>query len=78
MLRSEKEIVNAIHSDDLEGLLDKLGLLTKIKEGISTCGICETQIILEKISALYTRDGVQFLVCGKDSCYREMLKRDIN
>lgn len=74
MLKSEKDIIKAIHVDDLEALLENLGLLTQIKNGTLFCGICQVPLALDKISALYTKNGTPFLVCDKDACYHEMLK----
>ena len=51
-----KSNLNAIHDDDLEGLLSKLNLLDKIKQGKIKCKFTDTTITLDNLHSIFPEE----------------------
>lgn len=77
-MQSTKTTINAIHEFDLEGFLDKLGLLENLKNGNMKCGICGDVLTLPTIGAIFMDGDAVKLACNKPHCYHEALKKDIS
>lgn len=58
-----KHKINAVHDDDLEKLLEKLGLLDKIKSGQIKCKFTGTIISLNNLYSIFPQSGSIKVVC---------------
>ncbi len=71
MMRSmvrRKIPVTAISSEEVTGLLRKLGLYDDVVDGKVRCYICGRRITLDNIGGVLMIDGKPALVCDKPSC----------
>ena len=60
--------VMAVYDDDLEGLLEKLGLLSKIKSGEFKCSNCECTITLDNLGVIENENDVIKIYCLATFC----------
>jgi len=64
----QREKVKAVHDDDLEQFLSSIGVLDQIKKGYHHCIVCNTQITIENLGAVYPKDNKINFVCDRPSC----------
>ena len=67
-----KEKLKSVHDEDLERLLEKLGILGKLKHRKLKCTFCKTIVTLENLHSLFPQSGAIKLVCDKIECAREL------
>jgi len=60
--------VTAITTDEVEGVLRKLGLYDDVANGRAHCFICGRKIDLSNIGGILMVDEAPVLVCDKPSC----------
>ena len=65
----DKKVINAIHEDDLEKYLEKLGLLTKINKGEINCYFCKEKIEIKNLDCVFAYENDIKFCCDKISCY---------
>lgn len=63
--------LHAIYDDDLEKLLENIGLLATLKAGKLHCHVCSDPITLESFYAAYPNSGAVRVVCSKPRCIKE-------
>lgn len=68
----QREKLKAVHEDDLEQFLSSIGVLDQIKNGLHRCIVCNTQITLENLGAVYPKGNKINLVCERLLCLTEM------
>lgn len=69
-----KEKVRAVHDDDLEKILDGLGILNKFKHGELKCKFCSKTITFTNLHSLFPQSGAIKIVCDDSECVRELSK----
>lgn len=69
-----KHIITAVHDQDLEILLDGLGLTAQISKGQIKCGICGTTIDMNNLLCVYPSDGMVKVCCNNKECYETVLR----
>jgi hypothetical protein len=69
-----REKVLAVHDQDLEKVLEGLGILHKFKRGELKCKFCDRIITLENLHSIFPQSGDIKLVCDSYRCIRELSK----
>lgn len=67
-----KEKIKSVHDEDLERLLEKLGLSSKLRHEKLKCTFCKTIITLENLHSLFPQSGSIKLVCDRVECVKEL------
>jgi len=67
-----KESIKAIHDYDLEKLLERLGILHKIKRGEFKCKFCRHIITMNNLHSLFPQSGDVKIVCDKIECVKAL------
>jgi len=67
-----KEKVRAVHDQDLEKILDGLGILNKFKRGELKCKFCNTIISFSNLHSIFPQSGDIKLACDSSKCVREL------
>lgn len=60
--------VDAVHADDLEKLLLRVGLLEKFKAGELKCKFCHTVVNADNIYSVIKDSGQYKVVCDRAEC----------
>lgn len=68
----EKKILKAVYDQDLEKLLNDLGISDTIKNGEKKCKFCESVITLDNIHAIFPESGDIKIVCDNPKCIRRL------
>jgi len=63
-----REVVKAVHDDDLKTLLQSLGMLEKVLAGNVPCAICSRLLSLSTIGCIYPQHGEIKLTCDSAVC----------
>lgn len=63
-----KNKVKAVHDDDMEKLLDKLGILERVKNKELKCKFCNEVIEIPHIHSLFPESGSIKVVCNGTDC----------
>ena len=71
--RIEKEKVLTVHEDNIETLLNKLGMLEKLHKGDLACNLCGDKLTKENLECVFNRDGILGFCCDKLDCYLDAL-----
>jgi hypothetical protein len=72
--RIEKQRILTVHEDNLEALLDKLGVLEDLKKGELRCAFCGGKLTKENLECIFNKDGKLGLCCEKLDCYVNALE----
>lgn len=72
--RLPKEKVRAVHDEDLEKILEGLGVLNKFKNGELKCKFCNTIINFSNLHSIFPQSGSIKLVCDNSDCVRELYR----
>ena len=67
-----KEKVRAVHDQDLEKLLDGLGILGKFKHGELQCKFCRGVITFDNLHSIFPQSGDIKFVCDSSKCVRTL------
>jgi len=67
-----KEVIKAVHDQDVEKLFERLGILRKLKEGKLKCKFCKATITSENLHSLFPQSGAIKVVCDKIECVKEL------
>jgi len=68
----QKEMVHAVHDEDLKHYLDSLGILGKFERGELKCKFCGNAITFENLHSLFPESGSIKLVCDALGCIDEL------
>ena len=60
--------IPAIHDNDLNKILDELGLLSKIEKEELSCLNCSRIITLENLGGLISRKDTADIICNDPEC----------
>lgn len=66
--------VSAVHEDDLNEYLEKLGILRRLERGEMNCFECKDTLSLESISAIFPDSGSIKGVCNKPDCLSALMR----
>lgn len=64
----------AVHDDDLELYLDRLGVRSRFSRGDVHCFSCEGVLSLETLAALFPDSGVVKVACSKPQCLLALVR----
>jgi hypothetical protein len=67
-----KTKLKAVHDEDLENFIDRLGILKKFKSGEIKCKFCEAPITFENLHSLFPQSGAIKFVCDSSDCVRKL------
>jgi len=67
-----KDKLKAVHDDDLDILLEKLGIIGKFTRGKLKCSFCKTVITKENLHSIFPRSGSIKFVCDNSECVAEL------
>jgi hypothetical protein len=73
-MEKEYKDIDAVHSDDLDHLLDKLGLLNDYKSGQIKCKFCRNPITEDNIYSVIKDSGSYKLVCDRADCVKALMQ----
>lgn len=73
MNKFPKKEVHAVHDEDLEKVLERLGILVKLKRGGLKCKFCSRVITLENLHSYFPQSGDIKFVCDNANCIKKML-----
>lgn len=66
--------IDAVHSNDLERLLEKVGLLDKFNKGQLKCKFCSEVVNADNIYSVIKDSGHYKVVCDKADCVNQLLQ----
>lgn len=72
-----KHTIKAVHDQDLQLLLDSLGLTEQINEGKMKCGICGTPIDMNNLLCVYPSGEMIKVCCNNNECYGSVLRQSV-
>lgn len=73
--RRDNKIIEAVHEDDIEDILQKLGLLESLKNGELHCESCNCVINKENIQSFFSYDGKIGFCCENFVCYEKLIEK---
>jgi hypothetical protein len=76
MQSEQSRELKAVHTTDLSGIFEKLGLSENFNQGKIICNFCHDVITLENIGSLKKLSGEIIFTCNKSTCYNELIKTD--
>jgi hypothetical protein len=65
--------IDAAYDKEFELILDKLGVLTEVREGKEHCAFCVKQVTLENIHGVFSKDGSIYVVCDRLPCHTKLV-----
>ena len=68
--------VRAVWDDDLVGLLQSLGVLDMLIEGQIRCAVCDRNVDLDNLGALFGEDEEVQVTCDLTNCVRAATSRE--
>ena len=66
--------IRAVHEQDLEELLNSLGLFELMAQGELKCGICGSIANLDNLLCIYPSDDKVKVCCKNPQCYERILR----
>jgi len=66
--------LKAILDSDIEGILEKIGLLELVNQGKIKCEFCERKITLDNLYCIYVESNEFKFCCDRISCYEKLTK----
>ncbi len=70
----DKNEVSAVHEEDLEGTLRKIGLLDELNTGKIKCKFCSTQITLSNMHSILPHSQGFSFICDKPECTKKLME----
>ncbi len=67
-----KKNIMAVHDQDLEKILEGLGILDKFKHGELKCNFCKSRITFDNLHSFFPQSGDIKLVCDSSTCFRKL------
>lgn len=72
-MEREYKDIDAVHSDDLDHLLSKLGLLDDYRAGQIKCKFCRNTVTKDNIYSVIKDSGSYKLVCDRADCVKALM-----
>lgn len=69
-----KKNIRAVHDQDLEKILEGLGILNKFKHGELKCNFCKGKITFDNLHSFFPQSGDIKFVCDNSNCFRKLSK----
>jgi hypothetical protein len=69
-----RESIHAVHDDDLDAVLDRLGLGGQLRGGDLRCTICGETVTRGTLQALIPDSGAIKVLCSKPSCLKRLIR----
>jgi len=73
----KEEIIKAVHDQDLEKLLNKLGLLEQFQRGLLKCGFCNKVVTFDNLQGLYKEGEETKMICDSPLCYKKLIEKQL-
>ena len=73
--RNEKKIISAVHEEDIEDVLEKLGLLHSLKKGEIRCESCNAIITTNNLQSFFAINGKIGFCCENLMCYETLIEK---
>jgi hypothetical protein len=67
--------LKAVYDQDLERMLANLGILDKLVAGELKCAVCECQVGLDNLGAIFPDGDEVGVACDNDRCIRIIVTR---
>jgi len=67
-----KEVIKAVHKDDLEELLHSLKIFDEVIKGKMKCKFCKTVITPDNLHSIFPHSGNIQLVCSDLNCVKQL------
>lgn len=75
-MNREKKALKAVHDDDLEGVLKKLGVHSDFVNRRLKCAFCDDVITWDNLHSLFPRGGLVKCCCVRPSCVKQLFARE--
>lgn len=72
------DTIDLVYEENLDELLDKLGIKEAIDDGKFNCLFCGDKILRENFYSLFSDEGEIKICCDKPSCNEELLMRRLS
>lgn len=69
-----RDPVRAIYDDDLDSILDRLGLAGHLRGGQLKCKVCKEVVTRDTLQALFPDSGAIRVLCNKPSCMKQLMR----
>jgi hypothetical protein len=69
---THREVIKAVHEDDLESFLSSIGILEDILSERYKCQKCNRQISLKNLGAVCPEEGTIRVICDLPSCLSDI------
>lgn len=66
--------IRAVHDDDLDAVLDRLGLQNLLKARKLSCCICKEVVTRVTLQAFFPDSGTIKVLCQKPSCMKKFMR----
>ncbi len=63
-----KDILYAVHDNDLVGVLKRLKLLDEMESGLLRCKCCNKEINLDNLGGIVLQEGAPVVICDDIIC----------
>lgn len=73
--RTMRDKLRAVHDDDLESLLQALGVYGKFSAGKLTCSFCKDAISQQNLHSVFPDSGAIKFCCSRPGCVRALVSR---
>lgn len=67
-----RETINAVHEDQFEVFLRKLGVFDDVMNGVKKCKFCGTPVNYDHIATIFAESGDIKIVCDKPECMAKL------
>ncbi len=69
------QTLKAVHDDDLDSVLEKLGIFSKFKAGQLKCAFCGDAMNFENLHSIFADSGSTKLSCTKPECVVALMSK---
>jgi hypothetical protein len=73
--RMKRDVLKAVHDDDLEAVLAGLGLHWDFTHGRLTCAFCSDTVTFENLHSMFPDSGAVKLSCSRPDCVKTLMLR---
>jgi hypothetical protein len=73
---AQRATIDAAYDKEFELILEKLGILTQVRDGKGQCAFCVNQVTLENIHGVFSKDGSIHVVCDRLPCHTKLVAQN--